>query len=79
MEHKNRDGSKSHVQVKASLKSHTIKSQASPSHKYTQPSQVKSVVHFKQVKSSPDKGQVKSKSDYNTKQKKNSLYWPQPC
>jgi len=42
-----------HVQVKSKSQVPIIKSQASPSRRYTQPSQVKSVVHFKQVKSSP--------------------------
>ncbi len=47
-------------------KSHMFKSQASLKSQYKQIKQVKSVAHLKQVKSSPDKGQIHVKSQYQT-------------
>jgi len=59
-----------YVQVTSKPQVPTIQSQASLSHStHTTKSS-----HFKQVKSSHVKGQVKSKSSYNTKQKKVDLF-----
>ncbi len=55
-----RGGGKSHM-FKSQVP--TIKSQASLKSLYKQIKQVKSVAHLKQVKSSPDKCQVKSESE----------------
>ncbi len=64
---------KSHMFKSHMFKSHmfksqvpTIKSQASLKSQYKQIKQVKSVAHLKQVKSSPDKGHVKSQYQTGT-------------